>query len=131
MRCDAQTTRCIKSEDGVVLSLVVAASDFHTLSYICHGYSNKSQFITSSSLVVTVFDDFSFDHLQSVFFTRNKDKIEHPYRENYVYFSPLNTKRRLLYLKTQFVPRCKHLFAYLHFVKIFSENVLNVGILTL
>ena len=25
-----------------------------------------------------------------------------------MYFSPLNTKRRLLYLKTQFVPRSKH-----------------------
>jgi len=24
------------------------------------------------------------------------------------YINPLNTKRRLLYLKTQFVPRCKH-----------------------
>ena len=24
------------------------------------------------------------------------------------YFNPLNTKRRLLYLKTQFVPRSKH-----------------------
>ena len=23
-------------------------------------------------------------------------------------FNPLKTKRRLLYLKTQFVPRCKH-----------------------
>jgi len=24
------------------------------------------------------------------------------------WFNPLKTKRRLLYLKTQFVPRCKH-----------------------
>jgi len=26
----------------------------------------------------------------------------------YIFLNPLKTKRRLLYLKTQFVPRCKH-----------------------
>ena len=29
-------------------------------------------------------------------------------RDSAAYFNPLNTKRRLLYLKTQFVPRSKH-----------------------
>ena len=28
--------------------------------------------------------------------------------DKYLYFNPLNTKSRLLYLKTQFVPRSKH-----------------------
>ena len=30
------------------------------------------------------------------------------YVGKYLYINPLNTKRRLLYLKTQFVPRSKH-----------------------
>ena len=30
------------------------------------------------------------------------------FRERNVQINPLNTKRRLLYLKTQFVPRSKH-----------------------
>jgi hypothetical protein len=29
-------------------------------------------------------------------------------RNLHTYINPLNTKRRLLYLKTQFVPRSKH-----------------------
>jgi hypothetical protein len=35
-------------------------------------------------------------------------EFEEFFFQNYLLFNPLQTKRRLLYLKAQSVPRCKH-----------------------
>jgi len=56
-------------------------------------------FADATSVIVTDKDDDSF-----------KQKTNPPLTSlnQWLYINPLKTKRRLLYLKTQSIPRCKH-----------------------